>query len=57
MDRLEAVRLEMRELETLRCCNLERFDRSPAARCMGVSRSTVRRFPADVRLKPWPQNR
>ena len=44
MDRLETVRLELSELETMRLCDGEHLTQHEAGLRMGVSRGTVQRL-------------
>lgn len=51
MAALEAVRLELGELEAMRLCDLERLDQEGAGERMGVSRGTVFRLLKSGRAK------
>jgi predicted DNA-binding protein (UPF0251 family) len=44
MSELEAIRLELSELEAMRLCDVESHDQEEAGRQMGVSRGTVQRL-------------
>lgn len=49
--RLQAVFLQLDELEALRLCDLLNQDQEEAAQSMGVSRATVQRLLASARAK------
>jgi len=49
--RLQAVFLQLDELEALRLCDLLNMDQEEAGRQMGVSRATVQRLLASARAK------
>lgn len=51
MTELEAIRLELSELEAMRLCDVEDHDQEQAGRQMGVSRGTVQRLLARGRSK------
>ena len=51
MHRLQAIRLDLSELEALRLCDFEDHDQETAGRRMGVSRGTVQRLLSTGRKK------
>jgi predicted DNA-binding protein (UPF0251 family) len=51
MRELEAVRLELSELEAMRLCDLDGQDQEEAGARMGVSRGTVQRLLQSGRAK------
>lgn len=51
MTELEAVELELGELEALRLCDLDGLDQEAAGLRMGVSRGTVQRLLKTARAK------
>ncbi len=51
MHALETVRLDLRELEAMRLCDLEALDQEDAGRSMRVSRGTVQRLLKSGRAK------
>jgi predicted DNA-binding protein (UPF0251 family) len=51
MNQLETVRLELRELEAMRLCDLEGLDQETAGKRMGLSRGTVQRLLKTGRAK------
>jgi predicted DNA-binding protein (UPF0251 family) len=51
MTELEAVELDLGELEALRLCDLEGLDQEAAGARMGVSRGTVQRLLKTARAK------
>lgn len=44
MHQLEAIRLELSELEAMRLCDLDGFDQETAGQRMEISRGTVQRL-------------
>lgn len=44
MHQLEAIRLELSELEAMRLCDLDGFDQEAAGQRMEISRGTVQRL-------------
>jgi len=51
MHQLDAIRLELGELEAMRLCDLEGHDQKAAGRSMAVSRGTVQRLLKSGRSK------
>ena len=51
MSRLEAIRLELSELEAMRLCDLDGLHQEGAAEAMRVSRGTVQRLLKNGRAK------
>lgn len=51
MNQLETVRLELRELEAMRLCDLKGLDQETAGERMGLSRGTVQRLLKTGRAK------
>lgn len=51
MDELETTRLELRELEAMRLCDVEGLDQEAAGERMRVSRGTVQRLLKSGRAK------